>query len=242
MMKRTLLVFALLLASLPFARAAAKPEEKAREVDSGIFIVFVNGQQVATETFRIEQGAAFSTITSEFRSEAAAGKSAFRSQLQVTPAGDLKHYEWRELSPGKAQISVDPAEGLLNERIQPNPPEKPSVQPLLLPPSTMMLDDYTFSHREVLAWRYLAQACNGALKDCHPARADFGVLVPQQRSSLLVSVEYAGLDKVTIGGTERQLNRIDLRADDVAWSLWLDADLKLIRILIPAERTEILRK
>lgn len=240
MTARCLLGFVLLLACLP--SLAAKPEEKGREVDSGTFLVFVQGRQVASETFHIEQGTAFSTVTSEFRAEPASGKSAFRSQLQIMPSGDLKHYEWHELSPGKATLTVDPAEGLLNERIQPNPPEKPSVQPLLLPPSTLVLDDYAFSHRQVLAWRYLAQACNGELKDCHPGRADFGVLVPQQRNSLLVVVEYAGQEKVVINGAERQLNRIDLRADDIIWSLWLDENLKLVRILIPAERTEVLRK
>jgi hypothetical protein len=241
MAKRRLLV-SLLLLLVATAASAARPDEKAHEIDSGVFAVLVNGQEVATETFRIEQGSSYSTVTSEFRTETPTAKSAFRSVLQILPSGELKHYEWHELAPGKAQLTVDPAEGLLNERIQPNPPAKPTVQPLLLPLSTLVLDDYVFSHRQVLAWKYLSQACGAALKDCRPTRADFGVLVPQQRSSVLVTVEYAGTEKVTLHGVERQLNRIDLKADDMNWSLWLDGDLKVMRILIPSEKTEVVRK
>lgn len=246
MVKRKLLgcvvAFALVVAAVAASAAPKGAEEKGREVDSGVFVVMVKGQQVATETFRIEQYGGYSAITSEFRAEEAAGKTAFRSVLQVLPSGELKHYEWREVSPGNAVLAVDPGDGLIYERITPNLPDKPSVQPLLLPLTTMVMDDYAFSHREVLAWRYLAQACNGELKDCRPPHADFGVLVPQQRSSMLVSVDYAGLDKVTIRGVERQLNRIDLKAEEINWSLWLDADLKVVRIVIPGEKTEILRK
>ena len=240
--KFTSLVLAFLMAAVAAGAASKGAEEKGREIDSGVFVVTVNGQQVATETFRIEQGNAFSTITSEFRAEAGPGKSAFRSVLQLLPTGELKHYEWHEISPGKAVLAVDPADGLIYERITPNLPDKPSVQPLLLPLTTMVLDDYAFSHREVLAWRYLAQACNGELKDCRPPHADFGVLVPQQRSSMLVSVDFAGLDKITLRGVERQLNRIDLKAEEINWSLWLDADLKVVRIVIPGEKTEIVRR
>jgi hypothetical protein len=242
-MRRRLIIIVFVVVMLTSAGAAARNAvEKPREVDAGVFAIFVDGQQVASETFRIEQSATVSTISSEFKTEPSAGKSAFKSMLQIAPTGELKHYEWRETSPGKAQLMVDPAEGFLSEHVTPNPPDKPVQQALLLPTTTAVLDDYVFSHREVLAWRYLAQACNGSLSQCHPAKTDFGVLIPQQRSSMLVTIEYAGLEKVTIGNAERQLNRLNLKADDVSWSLWLDGNLKIVRILIPSEKTEVLRR
>jgi len=223
------------------ALSARNTAEKPANVDAGSFGIFVRGQRVATETFRIQQGATVSTATSEFKMEQGETKVAHRSELQITTAGDLRHYEWRELSPGKAQLVVEPSDSFLVERIIPNPPEKPIQRPFTLPASTMILDDYCFSHREILAWRYLAQVCGNNLAQCRPAPTQFGVLAPQQRSSLTVTIEYTGLQKVAIRGTEQQLSQFRLKIDDVEWMLYLDGSLKLIRISIPTEETEIVR-
>jgi hypothetical protein len=214
--------------------------DKPATVDSGSFGVFVNGQRVATETFQIRQGATISTATSEFKNNAS-GKSTQKSELQIDSAGNLRRYELRELSPGKAHIVVEPSQDFLIEHVVPDPPQRPIEQPFIMPPSTMVLDDYVFSQRQILAWRYLAQACSGNLQQCRPQRLQFGVIVPRQQTSLLVSVEYAGLEKTMVRGVERQLSRLNMKLDDVDWALYLDADLKVIRMLIPSEGTEVLR-
>lgn len=237
------LVMTMLLGALCPLGAARKPAEKTRSVDAGTFAVLVNGQPVATETFRIEQGASASTLTSEFKSESGQ-KSAQKAELQITAAGDLRHYEWHELSPDKAQIVVEPSDGIILEHITPAPPGRPLQQPFMLPASTMILDDYFFSQREVLLWRYLAQSCpNGKLEGCHPQRLQFGVLAPQQHAALMVTLEYAGAETVKLGDSERKLNRFNLQTEqDAPWALYLDSDVKLVRIAIPSEKTEVLRQ
>ncbi|MFB3915406.1 MAG: hypothetical protein ACE14M_01665 [Terriglobales bacterium] len=221
-------------------QAKPRTSDKGQTVDSGSYGVFLAGKRIATETFRIEQGPDVSTATSEFKLEQG-GNFNQKSELQITSTGDLRRYEWQELSPEKAQAVVEPNNEFLIEHLVPSPPGKPVDQPFILPTSTMVLDDYFFTHRQILIWRYLAQACKGALKDCRPERLQFGVLVPRQRVSLPVTLEYTGVDKVAIRGVERELNRFSLKSDAGEWELWTDPELKLVRILMAADKLEVVR-
>jgi hypothetical protein len=220
---------------------AAKKNEKIL-VDSGTFGIFVNGTRVATETFQIKQEGDASLTLSEVKAEDAGGKLQQKSELQLASNGDLRRYTWRELSPGKAQEVVEPADQFLIEHITPNAPDKPYDHPYLLPASTMVLDDYFFSHREVLAWRYLAQSCGGSLANgCKLTKAQFGVVIPRQRTSSIVSMEYRGPETVSVRGTQRELDRFNLVADGDDWVVYLDKQLKIVRILIPSANTEVVR-
>lgn len=220
---------------------AGKKNDKAT-VDSGSFGVFINGKRVATETFSIHQQGDLSTALSEFKAEDGSGKVQQKAELQLSSNGDLRRYTWRELSPGKAQQVVEPADQFLIEHITPNPPEKPADQPFLLPASTMVLDDYFFSHREILAWRYLAQACGGVISpDCKLPKAQFGVIVPRQRVASMVTLEYAGKEKIKLHDAERELHRFNLTSDGEQWAIYVDDQLRVLRILIASENTEVVR-
>jgi len=226
------------------ARAAFSKDSSDQMVDSGSFGVFMNGHRIATETFSIHQSAGGSSITSEFKSEVGADKAAQSSELELNNAGELKKYEWKEVSPGQSQAVVVPNENFLTERFTNSPQEKPHEQPFLMPASTSILDDYFFIQREVLAWKFLATSCKqekGELKCPVKERTQFGTLNPHARASMPVSVEFAGREKVSIRGAERELNRLDLKSDSGDWTLWLDDQFKLQRILIPGDNTEVVR-
>jgi hypothetical protein len=230
----------------PLMAVASDKDNKSKDgqmVDSGTLGVFINGHRVATETFSIQQTGAGSVITSEFKTDEGE-KSVQNSQLQLTPNGEIRKYEWKELSPGKAQATVAPTNDFLMERIRKGTEDKPEEQPFLLPASTNILDDYFFVHREVLIWRYLATACRQEKGDVQcPAgqKTQFGALNPHQRTSLPLSVEFTGRDKITIRGTERELNKFILRSEGGDWTMWLDNQFKLQKILIPSDSTEVVR-
>jgi len=224
---------------------AGTKEPAGQVVDSGSFGVFVNGQRVATETFSIQQSSAGSTVKSQLREEGAGEKATQTSQMQLTSAGELIRYDWQELSPSKTQIELVPNEQFLTERITLNPGEKPAEQPFLLPASTVVLDNNFFVHRELLAWRYLAQNCKaeaGQMK-CVSGPISFGVVVPEGRTSMRVSLEPSGNDKVQIRGSDRQLPKFALKFEGGEWALWLDDQdhFKVVKIAIPAEKTEVIR-
>ena len=72
---------------------------------------------------------------------------------------------------------------------------------------------------------------------------EFGVLVPQDRTSMRVRLELAGREKVTIRGTERELLRLNLKGEAFAWTLWVDDkdQFKLMRVEIADDNTIVLR-
>lgn len=215
---------------------------KGKTVDSGSFGIFQKGKRIATETFQIRQTPELSIATSEFKADGGGFKARQNAELQIAANGNLRRYEWREASPGKAQLIVEPADQFLVEHIIPNPPEKPQEQPFLLPISTMVLDDYFFSQREVLLWRYLAQTCGGAVgPGCKPPKTQFGVVVPRQRASFSVTLEYSGKEPVVLRGVKRDLGRFNLVSDGEQWALYVDDNLKLVGIVIASEDTEVVR-
>jgi hypothetical protein len=227
------------------ARANPKSKDAGQLVDEGSFGVFMGGKRVATETFSIHQETTGSSIKSEFKTEAgAAGTAAQSSDLQLTASGDLKNYEWKESSPGQSLATIAPNQDFLIERYASTPLEKPREQPFMLPNSTSILDDYFFIHREVLAWKYLATSCKqdkGQLSCPLKQSVQLGTINAHSRTSSPISVEYAGREKVSIRGTQRELIRLDTKSDVGDWTLWLDDQLKLQRILDSASDTEVVR-
>lgn len=242
MLRKTWILATLMLF---FQMAVAKDKDAGIQmVDSGSFGIFQNGRRVGTETFSIKQGPTGSVVTSEFKAEGGADSSIQDSELQLNPAGELQKYEWKEISPGKAQAVVLPNDSFLIERTTANPGEKPVQHPFMLPASTSILDDYFFVQREVLVWKYMAVGCSrqkGLLQCPANQKMQFGTLDPHSASSMPVSVEFSGKEKVSIRGAERDLNRFTLKTENGDWSLWLDDQFKLIKILIASDNTEVVR-
>jgi hypothetical protein len=229
------------------AVAASDKDDKgsaAQMVDSGSFGVFMNGHRVATETFSIHQSSSGSSVVSEFKSEAGTDKAEQRSEWQMSPSGELRKYEWKEVSPGQSQAVVLPNQEFLIERFKSGPQDKELEQPFMLPASSSLLDDYFFVQREVLVWKYLASSCKqdkGALQCPLKQHVQFGALNPHARSSTSVTLEFTGREKVAIRGVEVELNRLELKGDAGTWTLWVDDQYKLQRILILGENTEVVR-
>jgi hypothetical protein len=218
-----------------------KPKVEASPmVDSGSFGVFVKGQRVATETFSVQQDNGVSIVKSQLKEVGGSGPDQ-KSELQMTSSGELVRYEW---SDGTGSLVVMPDGEFLREKITTAASAKPAEQPFLMPSATAILDNNFFVHREVLAWHYLGAApCSGdaARRQCQPL--DFGVLVPQDRTSMRVRVELVGREKITIRGTERELLRLNLKGDEFSWAFWLDDQdhFKLIRVLIADANAEVVR-
>jgi len=227
------------------ARGAEKPNPGAQTVDSGSFGVFVKGQRVVTETFHVQQENGTSTVSAQLKEVAGASATSQKSELEMTSSGELLRYEWAETSPAVSSLSVAPKDEFLIEKITASPTAKPAEQPFLMPNTSAILDNNFFVHREVLAWRYLATNCRsekGELR-CQKEPVEYGVLVPQDRTSLRVRMELVGREKVTIRGIERELMRLNLSGEGFSWGLWVDEkdQFKLMRLVIADDNTEVVR-
>ena len=238
-------VISLLALAVSIAAASGKDDKAAAQmVDSGSFGVFMNGRRVATETFSIHQNNGGSSVVSEFKSEAGMDKADQTSDWQMAANSELRKYEWKEISPGQSQAVVVPSQDFLLERYRNSPQDKELEKPFLIPASSSVLDDYFFVQREVLAWKYLATTCKqdkGALQCPLKQPVPFGALNPHARSPVSVTLEFAGREKVTIRGTDQELNRLNLKSESDNWALWMDDQFKLQRILIVSDNTEVVR-
>jgi hypothetical protein len=164
-------------------------------VDSGSFGVFVKGQRVVTETFSVQQENGVSTVKSRLQ-DAGNSSSLQSSELQMTSSGELISYDWNDAN---GSLTVLPKNEFLIEKIT-SGNGKPAERPFLMPNTSAVLDNNFFVHREVLAWRYLATNCHadgGNLK-CQQGPVEFGVLVPQDQTSMRVRMELTGKQKLTI--------------------------------------------
>jgi len=220
-----------------------KEKTSAQSVDSGSFGVFVKGQRVVTESFKIEQQNGASSIKAQLKETAGSDPATQKSDLEISSSGELLRYEWSQSSGGS--LTVTPNNDFLIERISANATGKPAEQPFLMPTTTAILDNNFFVHREVLIWRYLATDCKteGGNFKCQQGPAEFGTLVPQDRTSVRVRMELVGREKVTIRGIEHELLRVNLTGETFDWALWVDPQdqFKLMKVAIPADNTEVIR-
>lgn len=220
-----------------------KDKLKGQMVDSGSFNVIVKGQNVLTETFTIEEQEGVNTVKAQLKEPAGTDPVVQKSTLAFTSQGELLRYEWSQSSGGS--LSLVPSNDFLLEKITAAGSGKASEHPFLMPSTSVVLDNNFFIHREVLAWRYLASDCKsegGSLK-CQQGPAEFGVIVPQDQTSMSVRMELVGKEKVSLHGVERDLLRVNLSGENFQWSLWLDDQdhFKLMRVAIPADKTEVVR-
>jgi len=239
------LVFTIAALGAPVPKDKDKEKEhEGKDVDSGSFGVFQSGQRVGTETFSIYDTGNGSVIHSEFKTENAP-PDVQTSEMQLTAKGEIRRYEWKELSPDKAESILVPNDDFLTQKWRATPQEKEHEQPYLLPVSTTILDDYFFIHREVLAWKYLGAACKQdkekGLQCPLRQRAQFGTVNPRQHSSALLTMEFLGREKVNLKSGPQDLIKLELKTDAGEWQLWLnDQDqFKVMRILVVGENTEV---
>jgi hypothetical protein len=253
MMRRTWVTLASLFLLATAFSAGSKSGSKSGDqadpgtsnlVDEGTFAIFQNGQRVATETFTIRQFPASSITSSQLHLDAAKPTDPLdqSSELTLLPDGSLSRYEWKQLLPARRSVVVEPSDQVLIMHTLVN--GKTTDQSFLLTPTAFILDDYFFSTREVLLWRYLASSCKprSSGDGCDLIRARFAVLVPRRNTSAEVFIEFKGYDDTPLNGRPQHLRHFVMQTDGADWHFWLDANHKLLRISIPDASTEVLRQ
>jgi hypothetical protein len=243
-LSQRLIILAIVLGLSVAVFAIPDKEPDGKKIDAGSFGVFQKGHRVGTETFAIYQTSYGSLIRSEFKTENAPTTDVQTSEMQLTSKGDLRRYEWKEVSPGSAQSVVAPNSDFLEQKSTTAAGEKEHVQPYLLPASTIILDDYFFVHRELLAWHFLGMVCKqdkGQLQ-CQPKqKMQFGTLNPHQQSSAQIGAEFIGRELVSFKNGPQDLLKIELKNDAGAWVLWLDEQFRVMKMSVVGENTDVVR-
>jgi len=236
------LIPAVLLLLSCFPALAASKKAPSNVVDSGTFDILIGGKKVAVETFQILQEPDFSLAKGTLKTEDGS-KDSQTYELEMLPSGNLRKYEWNETGASQGQSTIEPQNDFLVQHITSTTLPKPVEQPYILPASTVVLDDYFFSHRELLLWRYLAMNCGKPSdKGCPMPKTNFGVIVPRQRNSMSVSLEFKGRERLALHGKEVELSRFDMHTEAADWSLWMDDQYKLQRVVVDSDQTEVIRE
>src|SRR5258708_5950294 len=208
--------------------------------DSGSFGIFIQGKRVGTETFRIEEGADVSAATSSVKVDDGTNKAEQTSEMRLDHSGNLKYYRWRSTVPTKEETVVEPNEDLLVEHIIPADLKKMDL-PHILPLSTSILDDNFFSHREILAWRFIATNCppdKDGRRSCSPG--DFSILVPRQHLAGNARVELVGRNAIKVKGVEKEIDELKVVTYAHPSLFSIGEDLKGVEILISSNRGEVI--
>jgi hypothetical protein len=230
-----------LLSLFAFAFAALAAEQ-GTVVDSGTFSIKVGGRRIATETFRMEQQKGVNIATAQFQmlDDAKASQTA---HLELLPNGNLRKYIWKEINPTKAQVVVEPQDEafwLLRKTETEGGASKDNPQPVLQ--GAIVLDDNFFSQRQVLAWRYLATGCRpapeGGLACTEQKLLAFN---PHQELVAPVTVSVLGTQRLKLPHGEKNCKIIKLVGEGGDWTMWVDEQNKLQKIVIAAENIEVLR-
>lgn len=220
--------------------AVAAKAPSGQVVDSGSFGVYLNGARVATEIFKIEQNPEGSIAKSELKAQDGATQ---RSEMELSPQGNIIHYGWEQIQPKKEQVTVVPKDEFLSEIINAGPNSKTYNVPHLMPHSTPILDDNFFLHREILMWRYLAAGCTskaGGLQ-CSTAPQQFGVLVPTQHLAEKVTIDFKDREKISVKGKQVECSAFRLSTEESDWIVFLDDQEKMVRIVGAASGLEVVR-
>jgi len=232
--------FAAIVIVVVVSYAVAGKTPTGQIVDSGSFGVYLNGTRVATETFKVEQRADGSIAKSELKAQDGATQ---RSEMELTPQGNIVHYGWEQLQPTKEQVTVVPKDEFLSETINAGPNQKVFNVPHLMPHSTPILDDNFFLHREILMWRYLASGCTAKPEglQCSTEPQQFGVLVPVQHLAEKVTIGFKDHEKISVKGKEVDCSAFRLHTEDSDWVVFLDAQEKMVRIVASDAGLEVVR-
>ena len=218
-------------------------QNAAQMVDEGSFGIFMQGKRIGTERFQIQQTNDVGILTASITVDDGKNRAEQHSEMQITANGALRRYTWSSTLPQAEQSVVEPANGFLTEHDTTADLKKHDM-PYILPPSTVILDDSFFSHRELLVWRYFATGCTpkGNQLDCGPSQ--FGILVPRQHTAGTATVELLGREKITLQSRQWELNKLKMNIDGVECWLWVsnpENHYRVMKISIPSAGAEVLR-
>jgi hypothetical protein len=244
MLRQTLIAACCLLLSGSLVAGGKLANKTSTVVDEGTYAIFQNGVRVGTEDFTIRQFADSNTTFSKLHSESGNSKFEQTSELTLLPNGGFSHYEWKQLTPTHSSAEIENGDHVLVMHAIGENGQALKDQTFFLSQETFILDDYFFSTREVLLWRYLATCKPHATgQDCDLVRQRFPVLIPRQRTSAQIYVEFKGYDNTPLNGRPQHLRHFVIQSEgNPDWHLWLNDAHKLLRISIPEANTEVLRQ
>jgi hypothetical protein len=228
----TVLLLAALSTGWPFALSARAAGDNAPP-DSGVLVILSQGRKVGTERFKIAPSATGLDATGELDIEMpGAPKASETSALKLDANLRPVSYTRQQKFPKKGSVTVEfgSPETTLTTSVGTANEERV----FFLPADHLAVLDTNFFHHYALLVRQYDSIKNGP--------QFFNVFVPQEATPATISLNFVGVESITVGKTARKLNHFAAQTDELKIDLWAGPDDEIYRMSIPQANLEILRQ
>ncbi len=201
-------------------------------VDEGSFTVTRGGVPIGREEFRIVRQPAAGGAAFVARAVGAYGARRITPALQADSEGEPLRYQVDVRGAGVDERVSAQGAGTGHFAAQVQHGQREGAREYLLSAGTVVVDDEVYHQLYFLARRALAGATS------------VPVLVPRTDAQLNVVVTRAGSGPMTIGGRTITATHYVLADARTGWrrELWVDADARVLRVVVPALGVEALRE
>ena len=226
----------ILACALPVWAQAAGGTSAMNVDDAGVFIISMAGRPIGSETFKIHSSPGRIEARGEVRLNIEKnGKTvSVESFPDLVADSELRPltYVWRLHGPQSSRLEVD-------FRVKPAKARYHTVngneddRDFDLTPDVMVLDDNVIHHFQLIAARL--QAMGGG-------KQTLRVFVPQEALPSLMTVEDLGISGAPDGSSGPGLRHLLITTDVTHVDVWIDAELHVQRVSVPAAQLEAVRK
>lgn len=203
--------------------------------ERGRLEIYSGGQLIGQEEFTVESSAdaIVSSSRTEIRNPGSNGQIV-RMETRLTLNSRLvpTRYELRSNVNGRAgdiEGVFTRGEADFEYRVG----GKPSKRGLLVGDRYVILDTNVFHH-------FLFMARLFDLQSRAPSQS-LEVVIPQELDKGVLEIRHQGVEKVTVGGRERELHHLTASSGAVQIHLWIDTARNLYKIAVPAKGLEVVR-
>jgi hypothetical protein len=213
--------------------AAATP---AAVDDQGTFVLSRAGKQYGTEKFSIEshEGKIQAEGETQLREEGGSHSPLITTFSKLVLDSELHPllYTWSTKVPKRYNLFVDFTAPLAKCQLH-QPDGKDDIREFQLAKDVVVLDNNVIHHYQLLVDRY--ERTSGG-------KQAFKAFIPQAAMPGELTVQDAGMQTLTLAGTDQPLRHLVVLADNAEIDLWVDAQGRLQRLYWSGPQLEVLRE
>ncbi|HEV2349114.1 MAG TPA: hypothetical protein VG028_04625 [Terriglobia bacterium] len=204
--------------------------------DQGTYSISFNGHPIGTERFKIHSSA--NKIEAEAEIEIKVLQSSQTLDLKSAPRLVLNQqwepqtYVVNQKGTPEFHLEVDFRKSPAQSRLRLSNAKADDKREFVLPKDVLIVDDNVVHHYQLLVDRF-------ALKP--EKQQSFNAYIPQEATPGILNVRDVGSEDVNFAGRHHPLRHLVVSTEIARVDLWVDEQLHLQRLLIPAAQLEAVR-
>jgi len=206
-------------------------------MDKGVFAIYKDGKPLGSETFTVSllggKGSVVSDTSYNFMNNGNPVEVKLHSELQLGVSGAPISYKLKSTSGLKQQsLSVEFKPRLALCKFDLGSDNK--TMAVILPSNIIIRDENIFSHWEMLLAHYSMK---------QKGTQTFTVFVPRMGDQGVgrITMSLLGKERVSVGASRTKAFHFNIKSPQLSLEVWIDKDGRILKISVPANKTEIVR-